>query len=978
MNSIKIKVLFFLLLSSTFCIQIEAQRSIQGTIIDAQSFEPLIGANVIVLGTSTGTVSDFNGSYSLTVPEGKDLLEVSYTGYATQQIRVRANDIININLSSGEFLDEVVVIGYGTVTKEDATGSLQTVNAEDFNKGAITSAQELLSGKIAGVQITTGGDPGGGSRIRIRGGSSLSASNDPLIVIDGVPIDNGGISGMRNPLNTIHPNDIESFTVLKDASATAIYGSRASNGVILITTKKGSVKDKMKLTYNGNFSVANIAQMNPVYDANEYRALIEEQYDESHPARSLLGSANTNWQEEIFQTGTATDHNVSVSGALKELPYRVSLGYTNENGILKTGNFNRLTGAVSFTPQFFDNHLQFNINLKGMKIDNTFANWGAIGSALSFDPTQAVRDDNSAYAGFFTWTQPDGNPITIAPSNPVALLELTDNQSDVYRYITSAQIDYRFHFLPKLRANLNVAYDYSNGEGASNSPENASFAFINGGSKSDYNQQKKNELLDFYLNYGTEFKANKLDLMAGYSWQHFWFQNFSQSSNLAETIIFNEPNTDRREYYLVSLFGRANLTLKDRILLTATLRRDGTSRFSPENRWGLFPAFAAAVKLVKEEDRINHSILSSMKLRLGYGITGQQDIGNDFYAYQARYLAGQSNAQYQFGDQFVNTLRPQGYDANIKWEETTTYNAGVDYGLFDERVYGSLDYYQRFTKDLLNFVPVPAGTNLTNFLNTNVGDLENKGIEFSMNFVPIRKKESTLEIGFNLAANRNKITRLTASDDPDYQGVETGGIGFNNIQIHSVGHPLNSFFVFEQVYDDNGVPIEGLYVDRNNDGVITADDKYRYQKPAPDMIYGFSGSYNIKNFDLSFGARANIGGFVYNNNWSGRGFYDGLYHSTNYLNNMDPILQQNDFNSIQIFTDHFVKNASFFRVDHITAGYNLSEISKAISNLRLYVTAQNPILITKYDGIDPEIASGIDNTIYPRSNTFLLGLSAEF
>jgi len=367
-----------------------------------------------------------------------------------------------------------------------------------------------------------------------------------------------------------------------------------------------------------------------------------------------------------------------------------------------------------------------------------------------------------------------------------------------------------------------------------------------------------------------------------------------------------------------------------------------------------------------------------MKLRLGYGITGQQDIGNDFYAYQARYLAGQANAQYQFGDQFINTLRPQGYDANIKWEETTTYNAGVDYGLFDERVYGSLDYYQRFTKDLLNFVPVPAGTNLTNFLNTNVGDLENKGIEFSMNFVPIRKKESTLEIGFNLAANRNKITRLTASDDPDYQGVETGGIGFNNIQIHSVGHPLNSFFVFEQVYDDNGVPIEGLYVDRNNDGVITADDKYRYQKPAPDMIYGFSGSYNIKNFDLSFGARANIGGFVYNNNWSGRGFYDGLYHSTNYLNNMDPILQQNDFNSIQIFTDHFVKNASFFRVDHITAGYNLSEISNAISNLRLYVTAQNPILITKYDGIDPEIASGIDNTIYPRSNTFLIGLSAEF
>ena len=847
------------------------QKMISGQVTDSESGDPLIGVRILVVGTTTGTTSDINGNYTLQVPEEGEKLNFSFFSYQSQEVTIGDNNVVNVSLVSGLTLDEVVVIGYGTVKKEDATGSIQAVDAKSFNRGAITSPQQLLAGKVAGVQITPSSDPGGGATIRIRGGSSLSATNDPLIVIDGVPVANDGISGSRNPLNIINPNDIETFTVLKDASATAIYGSRASNGVIIITTKKGKFDKKIKVGYAGNFSIDNRSSEIDVLGAEEFRSLVNERFIEGHPARDLMGSANTDWQNEIFQTAYGTDHNINVSGGVGPLPYRVSLGYTDKAGILKTDHFNRTTVGVNLSPGLLNNTLQINANFKAMFSNNNFADRGAIGSAVSFDPTQPIMSGNQEYGGFYTWLQADGTPNTLAPTNPLALLELRDDNSNVTRIVTSAQIDYRFPFLPDLRANLNLGLDRSRGEGTITVPEFASFAFVDKGLKHEYWSEKSNELLDFYLNYVKDFGGNfNLDVMGGYSWQHFFREDYSFGTNTDGSKILTPEDNTPREYYLLSLFGRLNMNIYNRLLLTFTLRRDGTSRFSPENRWGMFPAAAAAIKIVENSS----GPLTNLKLRAGYGITGQQDIGGDFYPYLARYLSSFENARYQLGNEFITTLRPNGYDANIKWEETTTLNIGFDYGLFNNRVFGAFEYYIRETRDLLNFIPVAAGTNLTNFLTTNVGDLKNSGFEFSLNLVPIQSDDMNWEIGGNVTLNRNEITRLTATDDPNYLGVFTGGISGgvgNNIQIHSVGFPASSFFVYEQVYDDNGVPIEGLYVDRNGDGQVTPDDRYQTENPAPDAFFGFTSNFQYKNFEFLFAGRANVGNSIYNNILSDQG-----------------------------------------------------------------------------------------------------------
>lgn len=954
------------------------QRTITGTVTDASNGEPLIGANILAVGTNTGTVTEVDGTFTLEIPEGVTSLQVSYTGYRTVEVSVESTNQLDIRLEPGSVLNEIVVIGYGTIKREDATGSVQSVNAEDFNKGAITGPQELLAGKVAGVQIVTSGDPGGGAAIRIRGGSSLSASNDPLIVVDGVPVDNGGISGERNILNFINPNDIESFTVLKDASATAIYGSRASNGVILITTKKGHLGKTLSVNYSGNFSISNPIKTVDVLNAAEYRALIEERYPEGHPARSLMGTSDTDWQDVIYEQATAHDHNLSLSGGIGNIPYRVSFGYTDKNGILKTDNFKRTTAALNLSPAFLDNRLQLNLNVKGMNTDNVFANRGAIGAALFFDPTQPIYDEGSAYGGYFTWTQANGDPNPLAPANPLALIEMRDDQSTVKRLLLNGTVDYRFGFLPELRANLNLGYDYSKGEGTVNVPANASFAYdaqTGGGVKNEYSQEKKNELLEFYLNYVKAFDKVKLDAMAGYSWQRFYFADEFVNSDLAGIDV--TQGDSKGELFLLSLYGRVNLTFSDRYLLTLTLRRDGTSRFSPDSRWGLFPAAALGVKLI---DNNGEGTLTNLKLRLGYGVTGQQDVGG-YYLYLPRYLASFDNARYQFGNEFINTLRPEGYDYNIKWEETTTYNAAVDFGLLDEKITGSLEYYLRKTKDLINFIPVPAGTNLTNFINTNVGDLENRGVELSLNANLLKSANLTWELGFNATYNKNKITKLTASDDPTYQGVLVGGISGavgNTIQIHSIGYPANSFYVYEQVYDANGVPIEGLYVDRNGDGQVNNEDLYRLEKPAPDVFLGFNSYLRVGNFDLSLAGRANINNYVYNNVQSNGASYNNLYHPTGYLGNVNKVATELDFVNPQYFSDHFVQNGSFLRLDHITLGYDFSKLVEKTSVLKLYITVQNPILITNYDGIDPEVFGGIDNNVYPRSRTILFGVNAGF
>ncbi|TAK39309.1 MAG: SusC/RagA family TonB-linked outer membrane protein [Saprospiraceae bacterium] len=956
------------------------QRTVTGKITDAENGDPLIGANVLVDGTSTGTVSGIDGSYSLELPDGAKALRFSYTGYTGQVIDIGASNVIDVALTAGSLLNEVVVIGYGTVEKADATGSIQSVNSEAFNRGSITGAQELLAGKIAGVQITPSADPGGGAQIRIRGGSSLSASNDPLIVIDGVPVDNGGISGSRNMLNFINPADIETFTVLKDASATAIYGSRASNGVILITTKKGKLGKKISVEYNGNVSFSDILQTVDVLNAGEFRTLIEQRFPEGDTARALLGSANTDWQGQIYQTGVGTDHSLSFSGGVGPVPYRVSAGYTDKKGILKRDQFQRKTATINLSPGLLDNRLQLNVNLKAMSTDNFFANRGAIGAATAFDPTQPVFDEGNAYGGYFTWLQSNGNgkPNTLAPDNPVAMLEQRDDQSTVRRYVANGSVDYRFGFLPELRANLNLGYDYSKGEGTVNVPENAAFSYdelVGGGEDNTYSQVKKNELLEFYLNYVKDFSNSKLDIMGGYSWQHFYARDTFSRANVNRTEIVQGDG--KGELYLLSLFGRLNYTLADRYLFTFTLRRDGTSRFSPDSRWGLFPAAAFAVKIVDDNKAAS---LSNLKLRLGWGVTGQQDVGG-YYLYLPRYLTSYDNARYQFGSDFYTTLRPEGYDANIKWEETATYNAGLDYGFFDDRIYGSIEYYQRKTSDLINYIPVPAGTNLTNFISTNIGDLENKGVEFSINATPVKKEKFTWDLGFNFTANDNKITKLTASEDSTYQGVLIGGISGavgNTIQIHSVGFPANSYYVYEQVYDANGVPIEDLYVDRNGDGVINNLDLYRYKKPAPDYFLGFTSNLSLGDFEFSFAGRANIGNYAYNNIQSNGGTYSSLYHSSNFLVNANRIATFLDFENPQYFSDYFIQNASFLRIDHVTLGYNFGSKIANIDFLKVYATIQNPILVTDYKGLDPEIAGGIDSNQYPRSRTFLFGVSARF
>ncbi len=959
--------------------------NITGKVTDNSNGETMPGVYVMVKGTSTGAVTDANGTYTVKVSNSDAVLVFSFLGYTSQEITVGANKVIDVALVPDvKLLEEVVVIGYGTVKKADATGSVAVVGSDDFNKGAIVTPQQLMVGKSAGVVITTGnGAPGSGSTIRIRGGSSMSASNDPLIVIDGVPLDNNTPSGMGNPLSMVNPNDIESMTVLKDASATAIYGSRASNGVILITTKKGM--SKFKVAYNGNMSVNTVPNTLDVLSGNEFRSLITDLYGSSSVAAGRLGTANTDWQKEIYRTSISTDHNLSVSGTYKQLPYRASFGYTNDNGILKTSNFNRTTLAVGVNPSMFDDHLKVNVNVKGMYTNTQFANEGAVGSALTFDPTQPVNDAASSN-GYYYWKDNDDNPIKIATSNPVAQLELTEDIANVLRSVGNVQFDYKFHFLPDLHANLNMGYDYSESDGTVDVPEDASWTYdpVNGGGiKRIYDQKRKNSLFDFYLNYVKDLESfsSRIDLTAGYSWQHFWREGSTYETNIAETVV----NTDQpyeTENYLVSFFGRLNYTLLDKYLLTFTLRDDGSSRFAEENRWGLFPSVALAWKINSESFLENSNLISDLKLRLGYGVTGQQDVTTNDFPYLAQYTLSDDYARYMFGSVLYNTYRPEGYDKNIKWEETTTYNVGLDFGFLKNRITGTIDVYSRETEDLINTIPVPAGSNLTNKITTNVGNLTNKGVEFTINGKVISTSDLSWELAYNIGYNENKITKLTQTDDPSYQGVATGGISGgvgSNIQIHSVDYPVFSYYVYQQVYDNNGDPIEGLYVDREPDGVLNSSDLYRYKKPAADVLMGISSSLNYKNWDFSFSGRFSFGNYIYNNVASTRGTYLDAYNpGLNYTSNVLASSRDTKFSSAQYFSDYYVENGSFFRMDNISLGYRFTNLMQNKINLRVGAVVQNAFVITKYSGLDPEIFGGIDNNIYPRPRIFMLGVNVEF
>jgi len=959
------------------------QLTVTGTVTNPAG-EPLPGVTVLLKGTNTGATTSLDGQFSLAVPDRNAVLQISFIGYLTQEVPVNGRNTLAITLAEdAKALEEVVVIGYGTQRKSDLTGSVTAISSEDFNRGQNTTPEQLIAGKVAGVQITSnGGAPGAGSQIRIRGGSSLNASNNPLIVIDGVPLDNTGVVGTANPLSMINPNDIETFNILKDASATAIYGSRASNGVIIITTKKGKEGDKMRVNFSSLASLSEITKTLGLLSADEYRAVVNQYAPETNKA--LLGNANTNWQDLIYQTAFTTDNNLSLSGTYKKLPYRLSVGYLDQNGTLKTSNMKRTSAALNLNPVFLQDHLRVNLSVRGIYTNNTFADEGAIGAAVNMDPTQPVYANNNL-GGFFEWVDVNGIPITLGPRNPLSLLTQRDATGEARRSIGSLQFDYKFHFLPELRANLNIGYDISKGEGHTYLPVILASVFARGGSNTQYAQSKKNKLLDFYLNYTKDLASinSRIDVTAGYSYQDFLREEPSFPELNAEGDVLTPAaiNPFKTQNTLVSFFGRINYTFRDRYLLTATLRQDGSSRFNPDNRWGTFPALALAWRIIEEPFLKNTTAITDLKLRVGYGVTGQQEIGED-YPYLARYVVGDNTVQYQFGNQYYSTFRPAGFDPNIKWEETTTYNTGLDFGFVNGRISGSLDYYFKKTKDLLATIPPAAGTNLTNTLYTNVGNLENKGLELALNFKPVAQENFTWDFGFNATFNRNKITNLSKTQDSASVGQVAGSVagGTNNaVQIHTVGYPTFSYYLLKQVYNEDGTPMEGFYVDLNNDGVINEQDLYRYQSPAPKASLGFNSQLAYKKWSMSFTMRANLGNYVYNNtranavsnNVTWPGYL--LNIPSSYL---ETRFTGNDNNRLR--SDLWIENASFLRLDNLNFGYDFGRIMNEKAGLRLSASAQNVFVITKYSGLDPEVAGGIDNNFYPRPRIYTLGLNLDF
>lgn len=981
------RMFMLLLLIFTHGFLFAQQATITGVVKTAPDNLGMPGVSVRLKGTATATSTDGNGNFTIKIPASGTLVFTSI-GYKVQEIPVSKTTNLTITLTEdASTLNDVVVVGYGTTRKQDLTGSVAVVGLKDFQKGSITTPEQMLSGKVAGVSITSNsGQPGAGSTIRIRGGSSLSASNDPLYVIDGVPLEGGTVSGASNPMSFINPNDIESFTVLKDASAAAIYGARASNGVIIITTKKGLSND-LKVSFNSVNSISKIVKQLEVFSADEIRTIVNQSGTAAQKAQ--LGGFNTNWQDLIYQDGFSSDNNLSISGGIKKLPYRISLGYQNQTGILRTDQLEKTSAALVLNPRFFDNHLKVDLNLKGSMQKTRFANTAAIGGAVSFDPTQATYTNRPNFNSYWEWLDPNNSslPANLIGRNPVGLLEQRENRATPLRSIGNLQLDYQFHFLPELHANVNAAYDVATGKGDVFVNPNAAEAFLSNGVSNEYKTNRQNTVLDFYLNYVKEFKSikSRIDATAGYSYNDYLTTQYfypvfdavgNKVANSDPAFPINKP-----QYRLISYFGRLNYNFDERFLLTATIRRDGSSRFGPAFKYGNFPSVALAWTAKNETFLKDIKAISNLKVRASYGITGQQD-GIDNYGYLSFYGLSALNAQYQFGDTFYQMYRPSAYIANIKWEETATANIGVDFGLFDNRISGSIDVYQRKTNDLLNRIPQPAGTNFAATAVVNVGDMKNEGVEMTLNFNPVKTKDFNWDFSLNGTYNKNTITNLTVvPNDPNYPGFPSGqiagGIGGQFSQINAVGGPKNTFNLFEQVYDQAGNPIEGVYVDQNGDGTITASDLKKGKQADPKFFLGFSNNLSYKKWNMSFTLRANLGNYVYNNNYSQSGNLAQVL-GTPVILNASPNYLATNFKTQQLFSDYYVQNASFLRMDNINLGYAFGQLFKSKANLQLTASVQNVFVITKYKGLDPEVASGVDNNIYPRPRIYSLGLNLNY
>lgn len=980
-----------------------AQRIITGTVMDGDTNEPLFGANIFVPNTTQGTVSDFEGNYSFEVSEETTQLQFSFIGYQSQTVDIEGRNTIDITLVPGKDLEEIVVVGYGGVKKEDLTGVVSAVSSEEFNTGAIVSPEQLLTGKIAGVQIIgSNGEPGGQAAIRIRGGTSINAGNEPLIVIDGVPIDNkahdpGGFARGRNPLNFINPDDIETFTVLKDASAAAIYGSRGANGVILITTKKGKAGQRSKVDYHAYISNSQLLnEETGMLTAEEFRNVVTFATPQ---ALEALGNGNTDWFSQTIQDGKGQNHSLSFTGGAKNLGYRLSANYQNIEGIVRGSETERTSYSANINQSLFNDKLQVNTSLKGAFTKDLF-DVGVVGSSLSFDPTQPIFDATEDSLGGF---REYGN--INAPRNPVSGIEQVQTEGKTFRNIGSLLLDYKFDgLIDGLSAKVNLAYDIANIERKKFQPTtylNKSVSDTDGEFRSE-NATRTSGLLEAYLNYKTNIgEAHRIDLTGGYSYQEWneeyaFFRGIDLTTdafginNARAATDFVDVGNTTLENKLISFFGRLNYTLKDRYLFTMNFRRDGSTRFGPENRWGIFPSYALAWRIMEEDFAAGlENTFSDLKLRVGYGTIGNQEIPN--FGYLARYRLSQSDASYQFGDEFIATARPDGYDPGLKWEETTTFNIGLDFGIANGRISGSIEYYKKNTDDLLFTVNVPAGTNLTDRVLTNIGEVENRGIELTLDAYLLNSANLSWNVGFNAARNTNEV--LSVEREILTGGID-GGVG-NNIQINQIGSPVRSFFVFQHKLDGNGNPLSDaidhnedgelsladIYEDLNGDGMVNDLDKRAYEKPAPDWILGMSSNLEVNGFDLGFTLRANIGNFVYNNNASNRGYFDRINEISNdIVNNVHESVLVTNFKRPQYFSDYYVQDASFLRMENLTLGYTVPNLPNGM-NLRLYATGQNLFVLTEYTGTDPEVSAGgiadlgIDNNPYPRARTFIFGLN---
>ena len=1018
-----------------------AQNTVSGVVIDAANGEPIIGASILEIGTTNGTITDFDGNFVLNVQPGAKLA-ISYMGYKTQELAATANMSVKLGEDS-ELLDEVVVVGYGVVKKNDATGSVTAIKPDEMNKALTTTATDMLAGKVAGVVVTSsGGAPGAGAEIRIRGGSSLSASNKPLIVIDGLAMDNNGINGVSNPLSMVNPADIESMTVLKDASATAIYGSRASNGVIIITTKKGKEGQKPKFSYEGNVSVSTLTDRVKVLNGDQMRAYVNS-LGLSQNVVNVLGQENTDWQDAIYRTAISTDHNFSIMGGTKNMPYRASIGYTLGNGIVKTNQMQRVTASLNLSPSFLNKHLTFNLNAKGMYIYNRYAD-GVQGSALDMDPTQPIYDpDNIGFGGYYQRTTKGSykDELAVNPgdkwyltnnsqstANPVASLYQKRNIANSGSFVGNLEATYKIHGFEDLILHANFGADYSYGRQTLNErPE--SFYDHYYGRYGWSRGTKYNLLFNCYAQYYKDFnEKHHFDVMVGYEWQHFYGDGTSEYYGIYPETATDpelrgtkydhrtpEKNYGASESYLVSFFGRANYTALNRYMLTVTVRGDGSSRFAPKRRWGVFPSVALGWKIKEEAFLRDVNWLNDLKLRLGYGITGQQDLNMGDYPYMPTYsvsreyayatlgeLATDANlailkdmgfvegTDYEISDDnyiFYYHNRPNAYNPELTWEKTTTYNVGIDYGFLNNRINGAIDYYYRKTDDLLNSVYVPAGTNFKSKVTRNIGSLRNTGIEFSINGVLVDTKKFKWDLSYNVTWNDNKITKLiNANGDLDFTWDPTGGINNGqNIKIHKEGCTAGSFYVYRTFKN----PETGLreIIDKDGNGVIDDKDRSLYHNPAAPVTMGLSSKWQFYGFDLGITFRASIGNYVYNNVLSGNmgnvtanQVYDskvGGYHNL-MLNALNAYyndgVHRAALGDAADMIDYYIENASFLRCDNITLGYSFEKVVKG----RVYCTVSNPFVISRYKGLDPEVFGGIDTNIYPRSLTVSFGASLNF